>query len=167
MKRKSAVALAIIALFAFTASAQSQKKQKNADTSALPSVESSVAQELDHDIGEMLGAWQVGDVDAMHKYYADNATWVSGAYAPPISGWENYVPAYEQQFKRMSSVQLIRRNSNFFHYNSTAWVCYQWELDAIVDGKPTTARGQTTLVLVKTGDRWLIVHNHTSEICPR
>ena len=37
-------------------------------------------------ISEMLGAWQVGDVDKLHKDYADDVTVVNGAYAPPDRG---------------------------------------------------------------------------------
>jgi hypothetical protein len=34
-----------------------------------------------------------------------------------------------------------------------------------VDNGPMAARGQTTLVFALTNGKWLIVHNHTSEIC--
>ena len=56
-----------------------------------------------NNIGEMLGAWQVGDVDAMHKFYADDATFTSGAFEPPIVGFQNYVASYQKartQFRR-------------------------------------------------------------------
>ena len=46
-----------------------------------------------------------------------------------------------------------------------AWASYQWELMATVDGQPYNAHGQTTLVFGKTADKWLIVHNHTSQVC--
>ena len=36
----------------------------------------------------------------------------------------------------------------------------------MLNGKPFSARGQTTLMLNKVGDNWLIVHNHTAQICP-
>jgi ketosteroid isomerase-like protein len=31
-----------------------------------------------------------------------------------------------------------------------------------VDGQPADSQGQTTLVLEKRNNRWVIVHNHTS-----
>jgi ketosteroid isomerase-like protein len=142
------------------------QKQQKTNGQAPPLVFASVAEEIDHDIGEMLGAWQVGDVEAMHKYYADDATWVRGSDDPPITGWQIYIQQYLQQRKDLSGVQLIRKNTNIFHYGDTAWACYQWEFLGLVQGKPTTARGQTTLFFVKQGDHWLIVHNHTSQICP-
>lgn len=145
------------------AAQQKQKKQMNG---ASGEVFASVADEINHDIGEMLGAWQVGDVEAMHSYYADDATWVSGAFAPPIAGWQNYLPTYLQQRKGFTGIQLITRNVNVFHYQDAAWACYQWEFIGLYQGKTFNARGQTTLVFVKQGSRWLIVHNHTSQLCP-
>lgn len=168
--RKFAVLVCVILFAGLSVSAssqskQKQKKQKNqADTSNMAGL--ALPDQLDHEIGEMLGAWQVGDVEAMHKYYADNATWVSGAYGPPIAGWQNYVQQYTAERNGFTGIQLIRRNTNVFHFENTAWACYQWEFQGLAQGKPVTARGQTTLVFVKMGDRWLIVHNHTSEICP-
>ncbi|MFZ0639566.1 MAG: nuclear transport factor 2 family protein [Candidatus Acidiferrales bacterium] len=166
MMRKLLVLFCLICLFAISAGwASPQKQQKTNPAAATPSF-MSVSDEIDHDIGEMLGAWQVGDVEAMHKYYAEDATWVSGSYDVPVAGWQNYVQTYLQQRKDLSGVQLIRKNTNVFHYGDTAWACYQWEFDGLVQGKPITAHGQTTLVFVKQGNRWLIVHNHTSQICP-
>lgn len=142
---------------------QQQTKQMNG---ASGEIFASVADEINHDIGEMLGAWQVGNIEAMHSYYADDATWVSGSYQPPIAGWQNYLPTYLQSRKGFTGIQLITKNVNIFHYGDTAWACYQWEFMGLDQGKPVTARGQTTLVFVKQGGRWLIVHNHTSQICP-
>jgi ketosteroid isomerase-like protein len=121
--------------------------------------------QLDNEIGEMLGAWQIGQIETMHKYYADDATFTSGAYEPPIIGWQNYVAAYQKQRARIQSLQLIRRNTNIFFRSDFAWATYQWEFDATVDNRRMVAHGQTTLVFAKTGDKWLIVHNHTSQIC--
>ena len=154
-----------VSVWANAQSKQKQKKQKNQPETA-DVVSLSVSDQIDHDIGEMLGAWQVGDVEAMHKFYADNATWVSGAYSPPIVGWQNYVQQYTSERNGFTGIQLIRKNTNVFHFENTAWACYQWEFEGLSGGKTVAAHGQTTLVFIKMGDRWLIVHNHTSEIYP-
>jgi ketosteroid isomerase-like protein len=161
------VALMIAGLLPLAVSAYPQNKQKKEKNVTIPMPPMPIPEQIEHDIGEMLGAWQVGDVEALHKYYADNATWVAGTDAPPVKGWQNYVAGYEKQRSQIMTGQLIRKNTNIFHYGDVAWACYQWQFDYIVDGKSAFARGQTTLVLVKTGERWLIVHNHTSEICPQ
>lgn len=165
--RKIWILLSLTCFFAgFAARANAQKPQKK-NTPATPEVISmSIPDQINHDIGEMLGAWQVGDVEAMHKYYADDATWVSGSYDQPVVGWQNYVQKYLEQRKGFTGIQLITRNVNVFHYGDTAWACYQWEFAGLAEGKPMSARGQATLVFVKRGDQWLIVHNHTSQICP-
>jgi ketosteroid isomerase-like protein len=132
----------------------------------LPAIPNSVSDQIDHDIGEMLGAFQVGNIEAMHKYYADNATFVSGSYEPPVVGWNNYVALYEKQKAGFQGMQLIRRNTFIFVHQDISWASYQWQFDSIFNGRSFTAQGQTTLVLSKVGDNWLIVHNHTSQICP-
>jgi ketosteroid isomerase-like protein len=152
--------------------AQKNKKNKNTDDSSSatdqtgqPAVSGSVFDQIDTDIGEMLGAFQLGNVDLMHKHYADNATFVSGAYAPPVVGWANYVPIYQRERAQFQGMQLIRRNTYIYTHADVAWASYQWEFESILNGQPYMARGQTTLVFTKVGDNWLIVHNHTSEIC--
>jgi ketosteroid isomerase-like protein len=131
----------------------------------MPAVPMPAADQIDNDIGEMLGAFQVGDLEAMHKHYADNATFVSGAYEPPIIGWQNYAAGYEHQRAAFQGMQLIRRNTIVFPHGDIAWASYQWEFFGNYNDKPYSARGQTTLVLNKVNDKWLIVHNHTSQIC--
>jgi uncharacterized protein (TIGR02246 family) len=166
MKKLQTIAVLLAALLAVPALAQSHKQKKTKNVS-IPMPPLPIPEQINQNIGEMLGAWQVGDVEAMHKYYADDATWVAGTDDPPIAGWQNYVAKYQQSRAGLTSVQLIRKNTNIFHYEDTAWACYQWEFIGTVNGQNISARGQTTLVFVKKGDRWLIVHNHTSEICPQ
>ncbi len=167
--------LAAVLILAVSSSAlagpQTNKKTKiktndQTDPNAPPMPVGSDADQIDHDIGEMLAAYQVGNVDMMHKYYADNVTFVSGAYEPPIVGWQNYVPLYQRQRAAFQGVQLVRRNTIIFPHGDVAWAMYQWEFDSLLNGQPYSMRGQTTLIFNKVGANWLIVHNHTSEIVP-
>jgi ketosteroid isomerase-like protein len=146
-----------------------QKKKKSAaaeSSDQMPAAPVPVADRIDHDIGEMLGAFQVGDVEGMHKYYADNSTFVSSAYEPPVVGWQNYASVYQRERAAFEGMQLIRRNTFIFNHGDMAWASYQWDFESALNGKPFSVRGQTSLILMKVGDNWLIVHNHTSEICP-
>ena len=157
--------IACIAIFlsiAPPASAQKDKKKKKdaPDTNITNAMTNE--QQIDYKISEMLGAWQVGDVGRLHQDYADDAVFVSGVWAPPVFGWSNYVAIFQQQRTRMQQVRMDRYNT-FTKVNGTVgWACYQWDFSGTVDGQPMESRGQTTLVLEKRGDRWLIVHNHTS-----
>jgi ketosteroid isomerase-like protein len=165
----SAAFIAMLALAcAFPAAAQKDKKKKQetqqpAD-STNPLVPMSDENQIDYMISEMLGAWQVGDVEKLHKDYADDVTVVNGAYAPPIVGWTNYLAIYQQQRARMQRVRMDRANTVIKVAGNVAWACYQWDFEATTDGVPTTAQGQTTLVMEKRNNHWIIVHNHTSMV---
>jgi len=121
-------------------------------------------QALDQALSEMLAAWQVGDLEALHLFFADDVTVVSGAFEPPIVGWTNYAKAYQLQRQRIQQPRMERRNTLVHLRGNLAWASYQWEFAALVDGKPMVARGHTSLVLEKRRDRWVILHNHTSTV---
>jgi ketosteroid isomerase-like protein len=164
----AAVSLACTALFLSLSSptfAQKDKKKKNTDTSSSdnkPVLPMTDQQQIDYLISEMLGAWQVGDIDKLHKDYADDVSVVNGLWGPPVFGWANYLASYQQQRARMQQIRMDRENTYVKLTGNYAWACYQWDFSAVVDGQPTQARGQTTLVLEKRADHWVIVHNHTS-----
>jgi ketosteroid isomerase-like protein len=146
--------------------AQQNKKNKN---NAEPDQTSPTAmmndqQQVDYVISSMLGAWQVGDADKLHESYADDATFVSGVWGPPIVGWANYAPVYLQQRGRMQHVRLERSNTLSKVVGNFAWACYQWDFSATIDGVLAGSQGQTTLILEKRNAHWLIVENHTSLI---
>lgn len=167
--RLAAWIAALIVFVLAPTGAQAQKKQKDQainPNATMPPIPLSIPDQLDKDVSEMLGAFQLGDVERMHKYYAENASFVSGAYAPPVLGWPSYAAQYEKERAAFQGMQIVRRNTTVFHSGDVAWMSYQWELSALYAGKPYDAKGQTTLVFVKSGDTWLIVHNHTSQICP-
>ncbi|HYL63368.1 MAG TPA: nuclear transport factor 2 family protein [Candidatus Methylomirabilis sp.] len=157
------LAFTLVLACAVPSSAQKDKKKKNASQTdeklALPM---SDEQQIEYLISEMLGAWQIGDTERMHKDYADDVIVVNGTWAPPVFGWANYVAAYQQQRARMQQVRLDRINTYTKIAGNFAWACYQWDFSGVVDGQPSAARGQTTLILEKRADHWLIVHNHTS-----
>ena len=163
--------IAAILIPAFTgppsADQKNQKKKKDQASDAAASVLTPpISTQIDQAIGEMLGAFQLGDIETMHKYYADNATFVSGTYAPPVVGWQNYVPIYQAGMAGFQGIQLIRRNTYIYNTADVAWAMYQWEFLSTYNGKPFSAEGQTTLIFDKVGDKWLIVHNHTSQVTP-
>jgi ketosteroid isomerase-like protein len=164
-----AVCLVVCFSMASPAFAQKDKKKKkdaNVSDDAHIKLPMPDEQQIDYAISEMLGSWQLGDIDRLHKAYSDDAVFVSGVWAPPIFGWSNYVPLYQQQHARTQQVRLDRMNTFIKANGAVAWACYQWDFSGSVDGQPMTTRGQTTLVFEKRSDRWLIVHNHTSVALP-
>jgi ketosteroid isomerase-like protein len=166
--RFAAPFLFVLALLFVTVSpASAQKKNKPAaqpdNSSVVPLPDE---KQIDYNISEMLGAWQLGDIEKLHKNYADDVMVVNGIYAPPVIGWNNFLTLYQQQRARMQRVRLDRANTYIKVNGNMAWACYQWDFAAVVDDKTTTAQGQTTLIFQKRDGRWLIVLNHTSLVQP-
>jgi ketosteroid isomerase-like protein len=145
---------------------QKNKKNQPATDQPMPSMPMSPTDEIEHDIGEMLAAQQLGNMELMHKYYSDSATFVSSDYGPPIVGWKNWAAGYERQKAAFQQMQIIRRNTFIYTHADVAWATYQWDFAAVLaTGKGYDARGQTTLVFNKVGNDWLIMHNHTAVDC--
>jgi len=134
------------------------------NNSANPVVPLTDEQQIDYLISEYLGAWQLGDLEKMHKDYSDDVSVVGGAWGAPIIGWNNYAALYQQQRSHMQRVRMDRMNTYLKVNGNTAWACYQWEFEGLVDGVSNLVHGQTTLVLVKKDVRWLIAHDHTSVV---
>ena len=152
---------------AVTAQAQNDKKKKKKNDPAAADKSDTIIplsdeQRIDYMISEVLGAWQIGDIERMHKNYVDDLSVVNGGWAAPIIGWTNYEALYKQQRATMQQVRLDRSNTYVKVNGATAWACYQWEFAGMINGTQSEARGQTTYVLVKKDNRWLIAHDHTS-----
>jgi ketosteroid isomerase-like protein len=158
------ILLALSLVFSTTASAQKDKKKKNDQAQPQPPPKNTLPDEqrVDLIISNMLGAWQIGDTDKLHQTLADDVVVVNGTWAPPIVGWPEYLKAYQAQRARANQVRLDRSNTLIRVDGNVAWACYQWDFSGIVDGQASGARGQTTLILEKRNDAWIIVHNHTS-----
>jgi ketosteroid isomerase-like protein len=160
------IILALSLALATSAFAQKNKKKAQADAPPPPNPMLSLPQEqqIDYMISELLGAWQVGDIEKLHSHYADDVSIVNGSWAPPIVGWTAYLASYQSQRARTQQVRLDRLNTLVRVDGNFAWASYQWDFSGVVDGSPITAAGQTTLILEKRGDKWIVVHNHTSVV---
>lgn len=161
----------LLTLSATPASAQKKKNKKN-DTptpqqeaevkSALPALPDSQA--VDQAVGEALGYWQIGDIDSLHKYYADDVVVVSGAWEPPVIGWDNFVKAYQAQRAQAPNGRIDRSNTVIKVNGNSAWATYQFIYSVNTEGRTAVFHGHTTVVLSKLGDRWVIALNHSSVI---
>ena len=163
------VALACVALAAPGAAQKSKDKKKDSakvDSSAnailLPPASDSDA--VDRAIGEMLGYWQIGDIDSLHKYYAEDVFVVSGMWEQPVIGWDNYRKAYLTQRAQVTGAHMDRSNTYIKVSGNSAWATYQFIYAALLDNKVVEFRGHTTLILGRQGDRWVITLNHSSVV---
>jgi uncharacterized protein (TIGR02246 family) len=167
--RTVAVAAMLLILLGSTTLLAAQKNNKNPKDAKEPEVTGVPslmplpdAQAIELMVSQMLAAWQIGDDQMLHTFYADDVLVVSGAWEPPLQGWQNYLRAYLAQRARTQGVRLERTNTFTKVLGATAWCTYQWEFNGQVDGAQTNAVGQTTLLLEKRAGKWLIVANHTS-----
>jgi ketosteroid isomerase-like protein len=163
------ICFAISFSIASPVNAQKEKKKKkdaNAPADTHTTIPMADEQQIDYKISEMLGAWQLGDLDRLRQDYAEDAVFVSGVWAPPLFGLSNYLSLYQQQRAHMQQVRMDRTNTFIKVSGMVGWACYQWDFAGTVDGQPMASQGQTTLVLEKRNDRWMIVHNHTSMAAP-
>lgn len=145
----------------FSPAAQKDKKKKK-DEADNPKPLLSDEQQIDYMLSEMMGAWQIGDIEKLHSTYADEVSFVSGSWAPPVMGWTNYLATYQQQRAHVQRVRMDRTNTYIKMKGDVGWACYQWNFIATMDGQPMQSQGQTTVVVEKRNGHWLIVHNHTS-----
>ena len=143
---------------------QKDKKKKNQPVSDSDKVRLPLTdpQQIDYMLSEMLAAWQLGDVEKLHAKYSDDVSMVNGSWAPPVIGWVNYAAIYQQQRAHLQQVNMERSNTFIKVNGNMGWACYQWDFNAVVDGRPVQSQGQTTVVVEKRADHWVIVHNHTS-----
>jgi ketosteroid isomerase-like protein len=163
---RALASMAVILLLSSGVWAQKNKKNQPAPDQPLPSTPMTPNDQIEHNIGEMLAAQQLGNLELMHKYYSDSATFVSSDYGPPIVGWKNWAEGYERQKAAFQQMQIVRRNTYIYIHADVAWATYQWDFSAMLaTGKGYDARGQTTLVFTKVGNDWLVVHNHTAVDC--
>ncbi|HEY1424543.1 MAG TPA: nuclear transport factor 2 family protein [Candidatus Acidoferrum sp.] len=171
-RRIFAVAMTMAMLTVCTAPSPAQQKDKKKKNTPPPADNNSGnhvstltdEQQIDYLISEVLGFWQVGDTERMHKDYSEDVSVVNGGFAPPILGWANYETLYKQQREKMQQVRMDRGNTYIKVNGNTAWACFQWDFAAVIDGNQTAARGQTTYVFVKRDNHWLIAHDHTSVV---
>jgi len=152
-----------------TTSSKQQKQQQQAlqkeaqeAANAPPLLPQADDQAVDTAITEMLGAWQIGDIEMLKKYLAPNVLVVSGVWEPPLIGLDKYIAAYQRQRERVKGPQLNRSNTFIKVDGNVAWAVYQWTFTGEVDGQPTGYRGHTTLVFEKLNGKWLVITNHTS-----
>jgi hypothetical protein len=164
------VALAWLVL-AMPAGAQKKDKNKKNDTpdansqaALIPLPTPPDSQAIDQTIAEMMGYWQIGDVESMRKYFDPGVVVISGAWEPPVMGWDNYVRAYQAQRARVSGGRMDRSNTFIKVNGNTAWATYQFVYVTSLENKMMEYRGHTTLILNKQADRWVITLNHSSVV---
>ncbi len=107
-------------------------------------------------------AWNRSDIDAFMEHYwkSDALTFSSGGKT--TRGWTETLNHYRERYPtpgKMGRLSLSRLEITPLG-NSAALVLGQWSLDR--ESEPIS--GNFSLVFRKFNDRWLIVHDHTSQL---
>jgi len=163
--------LLMLAWSVLVAPAGAQKKDRkkevpdaNSEANLVPLPPPADSQAIDQAISEMMGYWQIGDVDSMRKYFDPSVVVVSGAWEPPVVGWDNYVRAYQAQRARVTGGRMDRSNTFIKVNGNTAWATYQFVYVTTMENRMMEYRGHTTLILNRQADRWVITLNHSSVV---
>jgi ketosteroid isomerase-like protein len=107
-------------------------------------------------------AWNEGNIDAFMEHYwkSDNLTFSSGGET--TRGWEATLDRYRERYptpEQMGRLTLDELEITPLD-DSAALVLGQWSLER--ESEPVS--GNFSLVLRRFGDRWLIIHDHTSRL---
>src|SRR6266852_8107774 len=117
------VCFAIFLSITSPVAAQKEKKKKkdaNAPADTHTTIPMPDEQQIDYNISEMLGAWQLGDVDRLRQTYADDVVFVSGVWAPPVFGWSNFLPLYHLQRAHAEHARQQHKNPHLRERGSRA-----------------------------------------------
>lgn len=125
---------------------------------------SSDEEKIEAVIAGLIEAYRKGDTAALGRSYAAEVTVVPGDYNPPVRGWANVQPRYQQAFAALSGMEMVRENTQLVRRGNLAWAVYQWRVAGVAGPQTIGTQGHTTLILEKRKGEWLIVHNHTSAV---
>jgi uncharacterized protein (TIGR02246 family) len=106
--------------------------------------------------------WNAGDIDGFLEYYwkSEGLTFSSGGTTR--RGWEATRNRYNKRYptpERMGHTTFSELEIRLLG-NSAAMVLGRWDLQR----EPDPIGGNFTLVLEKIDGKWLIIHDHTSQL---
>ena len=121
-----------------------------------------VIQEIKALLTRQEARWNAGDIDGFLKYYwkSDELTFSSGGTMR--RGWEATKNRYNQRYptpERMGRTVFSELEVRLLG-KSAAMVLGRWNLHR----EPDPIGGNFTLVLEQIGGKWLIIHDHTSQL---
>ena len=111
---------------------------------------------------EQVGHWNAGDIDGFMQYYwkSDDLTFSSGGTTR--RGWDETLRRYRERYptpERMGKTTFSGLEVRSLG-DTAALVLGRWELER----EPDPIGGNFTLVLEKQDGRWVIIHDHTSQL---
>jgi uncharacterized protein (TIGR02246 family) len=146
--------------------AEAQTEADGAPPAATPAAvstpDAAVRAAVETVIREQQAAWNAGDIDTFVDYYwrDDNLTFSSGGKT--TRGWTATRDRYRERYptrEKMGTVKFSKLEITPLG-DAAAMVLGEWSLARAEE----PIGGNFTLVVRKLDDRWLIIHDHTSQL---
>lgn len=108
-------------------------------------------------------AWQRKDKAFFADLIADDATYFS-AFNPYLEDdpKENFLPKFEKITEMFRFVDFQMFNPRVQVYGDVAVLTYNSSSHVMLSGRPMSYTGKMTVVYVRQGDKWRVVHGHES-----
>jgi hypothetical protein len=135
---------------------------KLAEKSPTPSDNGSITTAIAAVLLAQQQAWNAGNIDQFVEHYwkSDELTFSSGGKT--TRGWDNTLQRYRQRYSTPEQMGKLKLDQfEITPLNGTAaLVLGNWQIDRA--SEPVS--GNFSLILRKIGDRWFIIHDHTSQL---
>ncbi len=107
-------------------------------------------------------AWNEGDVDAFMEHYWNSEELTFSSGGKTIRGWEATLNRYRERYPTREQMGRLTLDGLEITPlgDSAALVLGQWNLER--ESEPVS--GNFSLVVRRFGERWLIIHDHTSRL---
>jgi beta-aspartyl-peptidase (threonine type) len=125
------------------------------------SSESPISKAIEAVLRLQADAWNNGDIDAFMEHYWKSPQLTFSSGGQTTRGWEATLARYRKRYPTREKVgRLTFEGLEIFPLGTeAALVLGRWH----VARDPEALEGNFSLVLRKVDDRWLIVHDHTSQ----
>jgi ketosteroid isomerase-like protein len=152
--------LAVLALAAFAAAVPQAPKKPESTAK-----KSETAFDFKARMQEVMSAWSTLDPSKVAPFYSKEPGNVYYDVAPmKYVGWDAYAKGVPEAFADYSSLKItVGKDAKTARHGNVAWGTATWHGDGVKkNGGKETFDGRWTVVWQKTGDDWLIVHEHVS-----
>lgn len=130
------------------------------DTTSTSATNSAIADTIRSALTVQAEAWNRGDIDTFMQTYWNSPELTFSSGGKTTRGWQETLDGYKKRYptpERMGKVQFDELDVILLG-ETAALVLGRWNLQREQD----PIGGNFSLVFRKFGDRWLIIHDHTS-----
>lgn len=114
-------------------------------------------------ITQHAAAHETGDVAAIEKLWVQDETATVAEGGSFNYGWAEFRDHHlRPEMEAMKKVKFPLENIKVHVKGNLAWATYSYRMSGEYKARPFDSAGAATMVLEKRGDKWLIVHEHTS-----